>query len=81
MTQELFDYMTNIQNGYAKEYLIVTRLHPRVPDSLVHPKYTYNYLNLPQLSYGAPIEETQVGGGDEYYKKYIKYKTKYLMRK
>ncbi len=112
MTQELFNYMTNIQNGYAKEYLIVTRLHPRVPNSLVYPKYTYNYLNLPPLTYGAPVEETQIGGSaalnrqmqpstkqssivrdqrslnsstrggnDMYYEKYIKYKTKYLMRK
>ena len=48
-----------------------TKLHPKVLDSIVYSKYSYNYLNL------KPLDNTQTGGGN-YYNKYKKYKLKYL---
>ncbi|AYV82191.1 MAG: V21, partial [Homavirus sp.] len=77
MLNNLYSYLSSILNSNAKEYLIKTKLHPRIENSYVHPKYSYNYLNLPKIT----LQEGGQDGSlynDKYVSKYYKYKTKYL---
>jgi len=71
MLDDLLSYLIIQQNIFAKEYLINTKLHSRVENSLVKAKYSFNYLNL---------NPTQTGGNQikDWKKKYYKYKHKYM---
>jgi hypothetical protein len=86
---DLLKILKKEQDVFAKEYLINSKLHPRMPNSLVRAKYDFNYLNLPKLTgqSGGYISNLmydinnliQKGGSNKsFYKKYMKYKIKYL---
>jgi hypothetical protein len=42
--------LKNKQDEYIKNYLILNKLHPNVPESLVRYEYSYNYLNKPPVT-------------------------------
>lgn len=74
--------LLNEQNKYAKEYLMTTKLHPNAPNSIIQPKYSFNYLNIAMPSETNMQQQQQQRGGSyntikSIYDKYKKYKAKY----
>lgn len=73
--QDLYKFFYMIQNSFAKEYLMNTRLHPMAGNSIVYPQYKFNYLGLPPIT-----DFKQTGGSsnhNKYYQKYQKCLNKY----
>ncbi len=80
---ELRAILRKKQNEYIKSYLIANKLHPRQENTIVNFEYTENYLKLPPVTEPKTtyVKITQRGSGANYYKKYLKYKHKYLKKK